>query len=453
MDHAFCAAYSAATGRGWCLRVVTDRHPCSEPSPALLEAQERLVQLRKRIVVADSPPTPAAMPGRPAGHRPACKPAGPSVADAPAEMAPWPPHLGWHSRAVTDAVRRDRRRGPTTRPVDEQPARDRIPRRSLNVPQNDHNPAPDQPLRQNHGSTVRVYPDIALGMLRQGEAAPGRVWLLLRYLDQGGKGWLCIDTVKNNLTNKSKQLRICGWRQLRKLLNRGEGIFWTRNGDRIWLHSAARVAAALEVDRLAGKPVATPIAGLLQGMGAVRAHLYASFHSGRVRTSAPGPGGLPVARATLERVTGVCRRSQRAYERRAGIKVQHNFAVGERDSPAGAQRRAWLQGHALFKLKDHRGQHGREGDVYLAWQLPNSYSGCHRQLPKGRQRRINRELADLFKKERTGNGKNAYDKRYYARGKLAAEGYNRDPHRDLYWPEQETTDGTHRVWRVLTGMD
>jgi hypothetical protein len=149
----------------------------------------------------------------------------------------------------------------------------------------------------------------------------------------------------------------------------------------------------------------------------------------------------------------VGRRSQRAYEQRAGIEAQHNFAVGERDSLAGAQQRAWQQGHALFRLKDYRGHQGRIGDDYLAWQIPNSYSGCHQQLPKGRQKRINRELADLFVKEMTGNGKIALEKRYYANGKLAAKAYNRCPQSELYWPGHKTAGGRHRVWRVMVGIE
>lgn len=430
---------------------MTNRHTEFKPSPALLEAQERLEQLRKKTRAGKKAPDSTTAPRLGAELPLVQKKALPSIATLVAEIAALPAHLGWHSPAVTDAARADWRRRATNGPR----GKDGLPDEEIDslpiLAEGDDNSTSDGPFQAGCLPTVKVYPDIALGMLRQGEAASGRIWLLLRYLDQEGRGWLRIDIAKHKLTTKTSQLRVCGWRQLRKLLNRGEGIFWTRDNDRIWLRSVAKVAAALEVERLTGKPVATPVAGLLQGIGDVRAHLYASFHSGRVKESAPGPGGMPVARATLERVTNASRRSQLAYEQRAGIKVQHNFAVGERDSLAQAQQRAWQRGHALFKLKDYHGQHGRKGDDYLAWQIPNSYSGCHRQLPKGRQRRINRELADLFVREMTGNSKQAYEKRYFANGKLAAEIYNRDPGRDLYWPGPKTTAGRHRVWQVIGG--
>ena len=51
----------------------------------------------------------------------------------------------------------------------------------------------------------------------------------------------------------------------------------------------------------------------------------------------------------------------------------------------------------------------------------------------------------------TGNDKTAFEKRYYANGKLAAKATNRCPQRELYWPGPETAGGRHRVWRVMIG--
>ena len=87
----------------------------------------------------------------------------------------------------------------------------------------------DQPLTTNHQppatnhqppatdhspSTTRLHPDIALGMLGRGLAAPGRIWLLLRYLDKSGRGWLHMDQVQERLCHKESNLRVCGRRQL-----------------------------------------------------------------------------------------------------------------------------------------------------------------------------------------------------------------------------------------------
>jgi 3-deoxy-D-manno-octulosonic-acid transferase len=61
-------------------------------------------------------------------------------------------------------------------------------------------------------------------MLRQEMTAPGRLWLMLRYLDQQGCGKIRIDILRKTLTHKSSTLHICGKRQLRNLLRDGEGL-------------------------------------------------------------------------------------------------------------------------------------------------------------------------------------------------------------------------------------
>src|SRR5690606_34173427 len=67
-------------------------------------------------------------------------------------------------------------------------------------------PAPD--------TLIRLYPDIALGMLRHELEAVGRIWLLLRHIDHNGRGWVDIDEARRRLTAKGGALRTCGWRQL-----------------------------------------------------------------------------------------------------------------------------------------------------------------------------------------------------------------------------------------------
>jgi hypothetical protein len=312
-------------------------------------------------------------------------------------------------------------------------------------------------------------------MLRQEQAAAGRIWLLARHLDGAGVGWLRIDIIKQHLTDRNSKLHVCGWRQLRNLLKQGEGVFWHRDKERLWLRSAAKVAHALDVMQLTGRPVSVPVSALLGGIGDVRAHLYASFHSGRVKEKPQGvkaPSAVwspPIARDTLTAVSGVGRASQRAYEARTRTQVQHNFAVGETAEEVTRERCAWRQGQALFELKDYRGEQGRKGKTYLAWQLPNTYIGRHQQCPKGRQKRINRELKDLVMKGMPGNVERTNEtpelaatsrvtlaKRYYPNGKLAAQAYGRQAkyqksEHELYWRRHRTRNGRFRVWQKLGG--
>jgi hypothetical protein len=318
--------------------------------------------------------------------------------------------------------------------------------------------------------SIKLYPDLAIGMLRQEVVATGRIWLLLKYLDRDGSGWISLSQARRQLAEEIGQWRICGKRQLRKLLSRGEGIFWRRDKERIWLRSTAKVSASLNVRLLTGSPVALPIADLLQGVGHVRAHFYASFHSGRNKESSKSIRSNLIARSTLQRLCHTSRRSQQRYEKMTGIVRQANIAIGEVSSIENDQRTAWNKGTAAFRFTDSAGKKGRKGVTYSAWQLPNKYSGPHTTLPKGKQKRINRELADLFMKGMTGNGKlsfsfdhggdrlgvsedNCTKRLYHNHSQSAAASYARSPHDDAYWPDRNRAVGAHLLWFHICGKE
>ncbi|MGD8855611.1 MAG: hypothetical protein PVG33_04720 [Chloroflexota bacterium] len=231
---------------------------------------------------------------------------------------------------------------------------------------------------------------------------------------------------------------------MRKLLARGDGLFWQRDGRRIWLRSPLKVAASLGINHLNYRPVGLPVAELLQSIGQARAHFYASFHSGRRRDEKRGSDQpTPIARATIQALCQTSRRTQRAYERRAGVRTHRNFAIGKSLTVADLQDQAWKRGRAVFQINDHDGRAGRKGVTYTAWQLPNSYRGPHKKQPKGRQKRMNRKLADLFMKGMTGNGELADqtdgdgNRRFFNSGATATAKYNRRPDGDIYWPCQQ----------------
>jgi len=359
-----------------------------------------------------------------------------------------PAHLGWGSAPTTAAIRGALASQAQARAQQEAHNLDWLQQPELPIVITTLNQKKDHP---NHNEAVKLYPDIALGMLRQEQAAAGRIWLLLKHIDCDGCGWVFVNEAREQLARKNSKLRVCGWRQLRNLLKQGEGIFWRRGKERIWLKSAAKVAAALGVPRLTGRPVALPLQVLLGGIGDVRAHFYASFHSGRTKETEHGPRGMPIARDTMTQLSGVGRRSQRTYEQRAGVKAQANFAVGEVANEENRQNRAWTQGPALFELVDYRGRQGKKGRAYLAWQLANSYVGKHPHQPKGRQKRINRELRDLVTEGMPGNVERTIEKRYYPNGKLAAMACSRNPEQERYWRCHRTKNGRFEVWQKLGG--
>ncbi|HFE67539.1 MAG TPA: hypothetical protein ENJ93_09785, partial [Chloroflexi bacterium] len=274
--------------------------PVALPSSQLLAANRRLYELRVQAQAQRAGDLASnRQTGGKALHLQADEPlpwedVSAPVRDLAAVIEAAPAHLGWGSESLT-AVVRQRKQQKSGGVADEQ---DWLARLAAQTPTPSH-----QPPATNHqpptDACVKLYPDIGLGMLRQEVTASGRLWLMLRYLDQQGSGQLRIDIIRQTLTTKTSTLRLCGKRQLRNLLRDGEGIFWTRDKKRVWLFSAARVAYALGVERLTGQPVALPVTALLEGIGRFRAHLYAAFHSGRIKETPYGIKAMPIARDTL----------------------------------------------------------------------------------------------------------------------------------------------------------
>jgi hypothetical protein len=290
--------------------------------------------------------------------------------------------------------------------------------------------------------TITFYPDIGLAMLREELAGIGRIWLLLRHADLDGKGWLSVAQARALLTKKGAPLRVCGWRQLRNLLRAGQGIFWERDKVRIWLRSVPKVAVALGVARIENRPIALPITSLLNGIGSVRAHFYASFHSGRQDLTR----SKPIARATLTQLSGVGRDSQRSYERQTRTVAKPNFAIGQTATVDARQAACWQHGNRVFTLTDLKGRQGAQGKKYLAWQLPNSYRGTHHQQARGLKRRINRQLADLLTHGATGNDEPLRMQRYFESG--AAVVRDRGQSAEIYLQPSFTED-TVALWHCF----
>lgn len=295
--------------------------------------------------------------------------------------------------------------------------------------------------RERDKGEVKLHASLGLGMLRRKKVASGRLWLLMRALDKNGRGWLALAEIRRAFSGPQAFLPLCSPRHLRNLLDQGEGIFWQRESDRLWLRSVPRTAAALGVERLDGRPVALPLSALTASIGQVRAHLYAAFHSARKNPQ-------PISRAALRRLSRVSPRSQQNYEKRARVRKQKNYATGPKIQSARAQELAWGLGSACFPWRDHQGIHGSTAATYIAWQLPNSYVGPHEQRPNGNRKRFNQQLADLSDKGMTGNDQPTVEcraRRYFANARTAAQNpRSSEPLR--YWPAARPG-----IWYVING--
>lgn len=427
------------------------------PSLALVEANRRLQELQAQVRSARQVEELPVGQGR--DDNTPCQESSPALLPAAAALiATLPDHLGWGSAPLTAHWRRQQAQSAAGNVAAAREVavvgRSTGPDFGHGVGGKDLNIYANCLLEPETTNWVKLYPDIGLGMLRQEMSAPGRVWLMLRYLDKDGQGNITMATAQAHLVDPDSPLRLCGRRQWRNLLRAGEGVFWQRDQERIWLYSAAKVAHHLGVPRLTGQPVALPVAVLLEGIGTFRAQLYTAFHSGRGQESNRGTQVKPIARATLAELSGVGASSQRVYEKQTRVQVETNFAIGELATEENQEARGWAQGQAVFTLIDYRGQQGEKGKAYLAWQLPNSYRGQHQQRPRGRQKRINRELKDLVMQGMPGNvggrSETPPEKRYYPNGKAAAKACGRrETANDLYWPRAEMRPRGYGLWQQM----
>jgi len=362
-----------------------------------------------------------------------------------------PDHLGWESAAATKTIRIAKQRHQQEQTKTKSSMADL--RSSSATNEGDHQGQPfsfsskQQAPLQLHlplkGDTIKHYPSIGITALKEGQAAIYRVWLMGRYLDGDGRGWLQVQDVRERLTGKESKLRLFCWRRLRQVLGKGHGRLWIwdKAQGRVWLYGAARVAANLEIDRLLGKPVALPIKSITKSIGDFKAHLYGAWHSGRKTNN-------PISREVQEAITSIPERTQRHYCKVAGIQSQTNIAIGNKKNPEELEKQAWQRGRASFEFIDHHGKQGRKGTTYIAWHLPNSYTGPHQQIPKGRMRKINRKLDDLVTKGAQGNGGEKVEKMYFTNGKEAVRALGRIGGNERYWPLMPVSK-RHGLWTVF----
>jgi len=277
--------------------------------------------------------------------------------------------------------------------------------------------------------TVTAYPTLLNAAATANQAPEMRVYLLARALDPGGRGSVDLADIRRLFTGKRSKWRIYkSWRGLREVLAQGDGIFWTRENGRLWLHTPARIARALDCGRLRGLPVAMTVRPLLKSIGTVRAHFFASYESGRRNTD------RPISQAGLAAITGVPDRTQRAYNKRLKRKVRKNNVVtGQSYSTANIQELAYKHGRPVFRFVDWLGKRGPKKARYCAYRIADTRSCSHKQAAKGRLKKINRQI-DLVNYLERGNNRKV-DRTYHPDADSAAKAFNRDPEIDRVYPD------------------
>lgn len=256
-------------------------------------------------------------------------------------------------------------------------------------------------------SKVTLHPNLMHRILEKKLSSPARIWLLLRHIDQQGRGWVSAEIARQKLTEKSAPLHIFGWRRLRQLLKQGAGIFWVRDEQaRLWLQSPAKVAAKLGVQHLDHTRIEVALSDLLAGIQQVRATLYATVHSRRREAN-------PISRTVIASLTGVKARTQRHYDRLAAVERTANYVIEGAADGDKSQDVAHQHGAATFYIHER-------GRAYIARQIGNSYQvNTHRKATRGRTRKYNQQLKqDLVTLEAQGNERQQGLQRvYYRRAK------------------------------------
>jgi hypothetical protein len=361
----------------------------------------------------------------------------------------------WGSENVTEALQRalanrDREQGET--PAWEELANEA--RRQLAERERKEKTVGD--IGHGHPSSISTdggaknYTSLGLAVKRAGETKFYRVWLLARYLDAAGSGWVAVGELREALCASGSPLRISkpttsdesAWRNLRSLMNGGEGRYWTRETgrhgvERLRYVTPADLALALGLEHLIGDPVIIPVEILTSSIADLRAHLVASIHAAR---QGEDDRTAPISRGTLVNMTGASERTLRRYDKRAGVDSFPNYEIGGVATTAAMQDAAWEHGTAVFEFVDYKGYQGRAGQHLIARVLPNSYSTEMQTAPRGRQRKINRKLRDACDQGAQAND-GLFPKIFHEKARDAVSAFNREPDVPRFYLAGESASG------------
>lgn len=216
--------------------------------------------------------------------------------------------------------------------------------------------------------------EIAIAAVKVRDTRELVLWVVCRDPDRSGGGvlrWLSIFEISGWL----------GWsrRSVQKVLIEGDASFWTVAPSGLYLHSAARVAAALGVRRVRAS-FRMARSSLRGPLSAVRARIglrgIAALTNGRPISNAAKCAMLDVSVATLKRWTAL-----------SGVTVVRNLQLVTRLRPdLSARDVALATGEVGLQTVMVRRQR------WLARRMPNSFSVGPRTSGGRNLRRVNRSI-------------------------------------------------------------
>lgn len=225
-------------------------------------------------------------------------------------------------------------------------------------------------------SHLKTYPALFDAAHQQGRDRQYRLWTIARFLDPKGSGRIPVARLEEFATDT--HARGLSASVLCRLLQAGDGTFWTvyeADGERwIKLRGLANVSEALGVEKLRANPVYLELR-YARSLRAFRAAcLYSRFAGDELSN--------PISRKTIEKISGVKPRTQRAYARALGdrLDVQQNAATTSREWSRGDDV---PDGHFVDYV---------DGETRVLRWLPNSYRLHFLVAPRGMTRHVNRQL-------------------------------------------------------------
>lgn len=219
---------------------------------------------------------------------------------------------------------------------------------------------------------MKMYPLLGMRAIKAKQGNPWRVWTVAKSLDYEGSGWVCEEKLRARLRRYEVPES-----SIYRLITEASRKEWILRED--WkpgffkLPGPTKIASKLDAVQV-GRAVK------MDGRLVFTIGWKANVWAGVIRLF----DGKPISRATLEKLTGIPRRTQAHYRRQASVNTRPNYAKSE------------LSVDHLVGIAETR-PGAFAIDQTVAWRLPDTrFAPDYVEIaPKGRTRKHKQELGIL----------------------------------------------------------
>ena len=227
---------------------------------------------------------------------------------------------------------------------------------------------------------IKIYPDLMLAAARQENGGAVRLWFLAKSFNAGGCGAIPNKAFRQYMINDLKVKRGVYDVWLARALHIG---IIQRQNTNLKLAGYAAAGVIVGCDRI-GRGEYIPLEKFIKKgwLGYVWA-AWLKSHKLEDR---------PISRRTMRELSGIAERTQRLYDKQAGIKIQANYAK-DTTIPGSKGMVEYINEYGRDKIRSK----AFLNNGGITWRLPNNYKTKHiEEAPKGRLGRINSQLKDLL---------------------------------------------------------